>query len=731
MRKLTYVEIDLDGCGNVYGSAPCTAAIGVTGPRKCFNSLKTCQDIANFNTAPTTIRFAKPASYLPADIEAIPSIRDIAFTPAQISLGVNLGQRATLTVTFDDHPHSDAGFMADPYRTERGYDPFRRGTFWGKFRARFPYIQGRALRVYRGELGQALQDMDVRYYVMDSFEGPGPDGTFSIVAKDILKLADNDRAQAPALSEGFLTAGVTDTASFVTLSPANVGLTYPENGYANIGGSELVRYLRIPPGQAANCLLLLHCEGANNGTVFTDSSSYNRTLTRNGNTLTTNTTAKFGTTSAFFDGTDDWLRLNGEAAFAFGTGDFTVSLWASPNNTQAMVLLDWTPAGGSGNFLQIRKLATTNLAVVSINGVDLITSTLPFILTGNVWRNVVVMRKAGQLYFWMDGDLQGQVASSHNLGVGSQRPIIGAQGNTVTAEEVQGRLDEIAIFNEAVFDPANFIVPNAPFPDSALSDTFAIERAQFSTAASAHSEQDRFQVCVYYNGQSPAAIIRDLLVTYADVPDAYISLPVWQNEVDQFLQRSYTALIPEPTGVNKLISELVEQAALAVWWDDATQRIEFRVLRQIGAEAVLIDEAVIIADSAGIKEQPEKRVSQVWTYFALINPLASLEETRNYRSTALTVDLQLQSNYGSPAVKKIFSRWIPQFGRSVALKLNDLVLGRYKNPPRRFTFELFGPGSEDIFLGAGCNMEFRTLQDDTGARETVPVQVREEHLQSV
>ena len=71
MKALTYVEIDLDYCSLSYGVGACTASIPTTGARKCMNTLKTCQVRTKFVNAPITLRFAQPAAYLPADIEAI------------------------------------------------------------------------------------------------------------------------------------------------------------------------------------------------------------------------------------------------------------------------------------------------------------------------------------------------------------------------------------------------------------------------------------------------------------------------------------------------------------------------------------------------------------------------------------------------------------------------------------------------------------------------------------
>src|SRR5678815_4403041 len=168
-KVLQYIEIDIDYCSLTYSVAPCQASLTnspPTGTIKCFNTLVTCQDRANFTNAPVTLRFAVPTNDLPADIDCIPSIKSIDFDPAVISLGENLGQRATLTVNFDDHRHSDAGSGFDKYLADRDYDPYSQGTFWGKFRARQPFVRGRNLRWITGFVGQDLTDMETRHYII-------------------------------------------------------------------------------------------------------------------------------------------------------------------------------------------------------------------------------------------------------------------------------------------------------------------------------------------------------------------------------------------------------------------------------------------------------------------------------------------------------------------------------------------------------------------------------------
>lgn len=501
-QSLTYIEIDVDRCSLDYGVSPCTASIPTTGNRKCFVSLGSCQDRDNFDNVPVTIRFAIDAAYLPDDIECIPCLTAVDFSPSIVSLGVDLGQRASLKAVFKDHPDSDTGPHGDPYLADRAYNPFTQGTFFGKFRARNPYLRGRNLRLIRGVVGQALGAMETRHFIIESFDGPLPDGSFSITAKDVLKLADGDRAQAPVLSNGYLQAGIDDNDMALTLSPTGIGnAEYPASGTAAIGGKEIV------------------------------------TFTRSGDAI------------------------------------------------------------------------------------------------------------------------------------------------TITA------------------------------------------RAQYNTVAVAHEAQDRFQVCLVYDGEDPADIVADLLETYAGVDAAYIPIAEWLTETDAYLQRLYTTCIPEPTAVSTLLKEVIEQAALALAWDDEAQIIRLQVLRGILTSAQRFTEETTVEGSIESREQADKRISRVWTYFGIINPLRPIDQPDNYRSSAETPDEQSEQDYGAAAIKKIFSRWIPENGRNVAERLNAIQIARYKVPPRRFNFDLWRDGQTEPALLQGARIEAWFIQDDTGAPSEVPIQI--------
>jgi len=241
-----FFEIIIPYCANTYGVAPCTAAIGVTGDAKSFNCLSTCQDPDNFVETTKTLRFAKPTASLPRDIDIVgPWIKSIDHTSATISLAENRGTRATLSVVIEDHPHSDAGEGLDPYQAERGYDPYERGSFWPRMCARYPSWQGFECAWYLGEVGQSLGEMEKRTFYIESLKPPGRDGAVTIAAKDVMKFQDDDRAQIPRLSEGFLTADINNAVTSFTLSPSGAGdAGYPASGHVCIAGKEVCSFTR-------------------------------------------------------------------------------------------------------------------------------------------------------------------------------------------------------------------------------------------------------------------------------------------------------------------------------------------------------------------------------------------------------------------------------------------------------------------------------------------------------
>ena len=62
-------------------------------------------------------------------------------------------------------------------------------------------------------------------------------------------------------------------------------------------------------------------------------------------------------------------------------------------------------------------------------------------------------------------------------------------------------------------------------------------------------------------------------------------------------------------------------------------------------------------------------------------------------------------------------------GRTAADRVGRIVLARYVNPPRLFTYSLQRGAQGDPVLGSGYLVSHRSLQDATGAVAPEPVQI--------
>lgn len=257
-KPVTVVEIDIDQCTLTYGSSPCTAAMSVSNQHKCYNGWSTCQVYSAFNKGTNTLKFCEDTYRIQGD-NYIPCVRSVSGREQVVNISgysdklEGLGQRASISIEMLDFTDRDT--LTDKYWRERisgaaqysgvGYDPLNRGTFWTKFKARNPNYAGRPLRVLRGHVDDdgVFTATETRHYVMTEIKGPNDGGRVTIVAKDILDLADNKKAQAPVVSRGRLAADMTDVQTSLTLTPDGIGVEYPASGYVTVG-SEIMAFTR-------------------------------------------------------------------------------------------------------------------------------------------------------------------------------------------------------------------------------------------------------------------------------------------------------------------------------------------------------------------------------------------------------------------------------------------------------------------------------------------------------
>ena len=258
-EPIEWIEIDVDQCTLTYGSSPCAAVLGTTGSQKCHNGFKTCQDKDNYDLGSLTYTFSRPQSGLPTKVGVFPVLMSVSERSGVVNIAGTdnklngLGKRETINWTCSDIPYHDR--YTDKYANERvsgaaqadgiGYKPIDRGTLFGKLRARWPYYAGRAARYCTGFIdGGVLTGVVKRHFIITDMDVDVRGNTTTFEAKDILHLADNEKALAPITSDGELLAAIDTVQTELTLTPENIGGTYPASGRAVIG-REMVDYTRV------------------------------------------------------------------------------------------------------------------------------------------------------------------------------------------------------------------------------------------------------------------------------------------------------------------------------------------------------------------------------------------------------------------------------------------------------------------------------------------------------
>lgn len=216
----------------------------------------------------------------------------------------------------------------------------------------------------------------------------------------------------------------------------------------------------VPRGIGGNdsyTKLLLHCDGADASTTFTDSSASAHTLTAVGNAQIDTAQSVFGGGAGLFDGTGDELTIPDSAVFDFGAGEFTVDFRIRFVATTDQVFIGDIP-GGTGVGSWCVFFATGALKIVYNSNVTLSNAWTP---STNTWYHVAVLRTGTNLMMFVDGTQIGSTqAFSATLDTGARTWHIGAF--TDAQYYVNGWIDELRVSNVARWT-ANFTPPTEAY----------------------------------------------------------------------------------------------------------------------------------------------------------------------------------------------------------------------------------------------------------------------------
>ena len=249
-----------------------------------------------------------------------------------------------------------------------------------------------------------------------------------------------------------------------------------------INGSEKIKFLKSAVINNDNSALLLHMDGANGSTTFTDSSLNNFAVTANGDANITTANYQFGGASASFITTNSYLTTDSLSNFGFGTGDFTIEMWAYKNYNGAYfhgiicinryddngILFRYQPDGYGDEVSDSLYIggqvydwyATTNFPI-------------------NQWNHLALVRKDGIVTIYVNGSGVFSVANANDLG-SSGIVTIGASSHNY-AEIFNGYIDEVRITKGAARYTADFDPPTAPFGNTIIKNKIRFIKTAIDT----------------------------------------------------------------------------------------------------------------------------------------------------------------------------------------------------------------------------------------------------------
>lgn len=230
-------------------------------------------------------------------------------------------------------------------------------------------------------------------------------------------------------------------------------LSLVNNTYASISTSTCY---------GTDAAVMLHMDGSDASTTFTDSSDDANSYTANGDAQIDTAQSKFGGAAGLGDGTGDFVSTGSGAEFNVGTGDFTLDYWMR----QTSLGEHWIGVFESGTCSQF-CLASLLTSPASPETITLYTdggSTTrnpDFVI--NTWYHIAITRSGTDLRLFVDGTQVGAtITNSANM---DDNAGFRALGYDSLNFEITGWMDEVRFVVGTAVWTGNFTPPTAAYTD--------------------------------------------------------------------------------------------------------------------------------------------------------------------------------------------------------------------------------------------------------------------------
>lgn len=217
----------------------------------------------------------------------------------------------------------------------------------------------------------------------------------------------------------------------------------------------------------ASVALLLHGDGANGSTIFTDKGPSARAVTAVGNVQVSTAQSKFGGSAIVFDGVGDYLSLASDLAFSASTV-FTMEAFVYVQDlTRVPVIFNKrlsTPTNSEYQCLVNSSGQVTATAWSAANAVVINLATAAGLVTTNAWYHLAWTRDSGGVWrIFVNGVLSASGTETAAVATNTQPLWIGH--GLSSSNDFLGYMDEIRFTSGVARYTATFTPPTAQFQD--------------------------------------------------------------------------------------------------------------------------------------------------------------------------------------------------------------------------------------------------------------------------
>lgn len=358
------------------------------------------------------------------------------------------------------------------------------------------------------------------------------------------------------------------------VTDATKGFVYAKDYVAPVAGEGIDAYTK----------LMLHCDGVDASTTFTDSSLSPKTMTAVNNAQIDTAQSEFGGASGLFDGTNDLVTTPDHADFDFSNGNFTVDLWARWNSLPASgnyqsFCGQWATGADDGWWFGMGNTGGTyhlDFAYTTDGDTTLITSVNLAGLSTGTWYHIAAIRNGSDLKLFLNGTQQGSTYNISTATIWNSSQLFTVGCDAGNAYDFNGWMDEIRISKGIARWTSNFTPPTEAYgagTSEVPANLYAKngDGVEFKIGDTRSSETSVTDNTVVRFDSTTGKIIQDSTVTIDDNGDLHLVADndkvFWGAADDASAYYDGTNLVVNPKAVGSgylsVLGDIVSNATLS------------------------------------------------------------------------------------------------------------------------------------------------------------------------